>query len=116
MGHIRLGRLPRTRNWDQVVSLISSGGGAAEVALAAMWASRNGLKIGAADPTLIYSTWLLTQIPLAAKGGNFSEELRKRGLDVSQQPTLLVIWIISKSPGSPSPRWRGSSRIGRPRG
>ena len=91
MGHIRLGRLPRTRNWDQVVSLINSGAGAADVALAAMWASRNGLKIGAADPTLIYSTWLLTQIPLAAKGSNFSEELRKRGLDVSQQPTLMEV-------------------------
>lgn len=91
MGHIRLGRLPRTRNWDQVVSLISSGGGAAEIALAAMWASRNGLKVGAADPTLIYSTWLLMQIPLAAKGSNFSEELRKRGLDVSQQPTLMEV-------------------------
>jgi hypothetical protein len=91
MGHIRLGRLPRTRNWDQVVSLINSGADAADVAIAVLWASRNGLKIAATDPTLIYSTWLLTQIPLAAKSSNFSEELRKRGLDVSQQPTLMEV-------------------------
>jgi hypothetical protein len=91
MGHIRLGRLPRTVKWNQVVSLIESGASTTEIALAALDASRKGLQTASKDPTLIYSIWLLTQIPLAAKGKNFSEELRQRGLEVSEQPTLMEV-------------------------
>jgi hypothetical protein len=91
MGHIRLGKLPRMVKWNQVVSLIDSGASAAEIALVALDASRKGLQTASKDPTLIYSVWLLTQIPLAAKGQNFSEELRQRGLKVSQQPTLMEV-------------------------
>jgi len=89
MDHIRLGRLPRTVKWNQVVSLIDSGASISDVALAALDASRKGLQTASKDPTLVYSIWLLTQIPLAAKGQNFSEELRQRGLEVSPQPTLM---------------------------
>jgi len=91
MGHIRLPRLPRTAKWNQVVNLIDSGASTADIALAALDASRKGLKNASQDPTLIYSVWLLTQIPLAAKGRNFSEELKKKGLEVSQQPTLMEV-------------------------
>ena len=91
MGHIRLGRLPRTVKWKQVVSLIDSGASTADIALVALDASWKGLQNASKDPTLIYSVWLLTQIPLAAKGQNFSEELRQRGLEVSPQPTLMEV-------------------------
>jgi hypothetical protein len=91
MGHIRLGRLPRTVKWNQVVSLIDSGASAADIALAALGASQKGLQAASQDPTLIYSVWLLTQIPIAAKGQDFSEELRQRGLEISQQPTLMEV-------------------------
>jgi hypothetical protein len=91
MGHIRLGRLPRTVKWNQVVSLIDSGASTADIALVAFDASRKGLQTASKDPTLIYSLWLLTQVPLAAKGQNFSEELRQRGLEVSPQPTLMEV-------------------------
>lgn len=91
MGHIRLGRLPRTVKWNQVVILIDSGASAADIASAALEASRKGLQSAHKDPTLIYSLWLLTQVPLAAKGQNFSEELRQRGLEVSPQPTLMEV-------------------------
>lgn len=91
MGHIRLGRLPRTVKWNEVVSLIDSGASIADVALAALDASRKGLQTASKDPTLVYSLWLLTQIPLAAKGRNFSEDLRQRGLKVSPHPTLMEV-------------------------
>jgi hypothetical protein len=91
MGHIRLGRLPRTVKWNQVVSLIDSGASTADIALVALDASRKGLQTASKDPTLVYSIWLLTQIPLAAKGQGFSEELRQRGLEVSEQPTLMEV-------------------------
>ena len=32
MGHIRLGNLPKTRKWEQVVGLIEGGAGTAQVA------------------------------------------------------------------------------------
>jgi hypothetical protein len=91
MGHIRLPKLQRTAKWNKVVSLIDSGASTADIALAALDASRNGLQNASKDPTLIYSIWLLTQIPLAAKGRIFSEELRQRGLKVSPQPTLMEV-------------------------
>lgn len=91
MGHIRLGRLPHTQKWKQVVSLIDSGASTADIALATLQASQKGLQEASKDPTLIYATWLLTQIPLAAKGSNFSEELSKIGLEVSQQPSLMEV-------------------------
>jgi hypothetical protein len=91
MGHNRLSRLPRTEKWIRVISLINSGASSADIALAALDASRKSLQKASQDPTLIYSVWLLTQIPLAAKGQNFSEGLRQRGLEVSQQPTLMEV-------------------------
>ncbi len=91
MGHIRLGRLPRTVIWNQVVSLIDSGASTAEIALTALEASRKGLQTAHKDPALIYSLWLLTQVPLAAKGQNFAQELRQRGLEVPPQPTLMEV-------------------------
>ncbi len=42
MGHIRLGALPRTRKWIQVLDLIGGGAGAPEVAASAMEASQGG--------------------------------------------------------------------------
>ena len=49
MGHIRLGTLPQTRRWDQVVELISRDGSAAAVATAALNAAEEGFKRAADD-------------------------------------------------------------------
>jgi hypothetical protein len=52
MGHIRLGRLPRTRKWIQVFDLIGEGAGAPEVAASAMEGAQGGLIKAAKDPRL----------------------------------------------------------------
>jgi len=44
MGHIRLGELPRTRKWAQVVGLIEGGAGSAQVANATITAAERGLR------------------------------------------------------------------------
>jgi hypothetical protein len=67
MGHIRLGTLPRTRKWIQVLDLIGGGAGTPDVAAATMDASQRGLISAAKDPGLVYTVWLLTQVPLAAR-------------------------------------------------
>jgi hypothetical protein len=91
MGHIRLGTLPRTRKWIQVLDLIGAGAGTQEVAAATMEASQRGLVKAAKDHGLVHTVWLLTQILLAARGENFVAGLRRLGLEVSNSPSLLEV-------------------------
>jgi hypothetical protein len=91
MGHIRLGTLPRTRKWNQVVELIASDAKVEGIAAASAEAAENGLERASRDEGLAHVSWLLTQIPEAARGGNFSERLAELGLQVSNEPTLLEI-------------------------
>ena len=91
MGHIRLGTLPRTRQWIQVLDLIGGRAGMPDVAAATMDASQRGLLRAAKDPGLVYTVWLLTQVPLAARSKNFVARLRKLGLGVSDSPSLLEV-------------------------
>lgn len=91
MGHIRLGNLPKTHRWIQVISLLGGAEGSANVVAATLEAARKGLENANKDPALVHSFWLLTQIPIAARKDNFSEELRKIGLSVPDKPTLTDI-------------------------
>ena len=91
MGHVRLGTLPRTRNWVQVLDLVGGGAGAPNVAAATMNAAQRGLEAAAQDKGLVYTVWLLTQVPLAARSADFEGRLRKLGLDVSGSPGLLEV-------------------------
>lgn len=91
MGHVRLGTLPRTRNWIQVLDLVGAGAGAPDVAAATMNAAQRGLEAAAQDKGLVYTVWLLTQMPLAARSPDFEARLRKLGLTVSGSPSLLEV-------------------------
>jgi hypothetical protein len=91
MGHTRLGELPRTRKWQQVVALIEGGAGTWQVANATMAAAERGLNLAAQDKGLVETLWLLTQLPLAARADDFAGELRRAGLDVSDSPTVMEI-------------------------
>jgi hypothetical protein len=88
MGHIRLGRLPRTRKWQEVVGLLGTGAATSEVAAATLDASKAGLENAARDPALVRSFWLLTQLPLCARKANFVKELERVGVSVAAEPTL----------------------------
>jgi hypothetical protein len=89
MGHIRLGRLPRTRKWQQVVALLGVGAEVPDIAAATLTASRRGLEDAARDPALIQSFWLLTQLPLCARKPDFIDELNKLGISIRPEPTLM---------------------------
>jgi hypothetical protein len=88
MGHVRLGDLPRTRKWNQVVDLLDSDAPTARVAAATLEASKRGLEDAAKDPALIYTFWLLTQLPLCAKKSDYDESLRRLGVLVADKPGL----------------------------
>lgn len=91
MGHFLLGRLPDTPKWTHVVDLIASGADAPAVAFAVLSASKKELETAAQDPILGYTTWLLTQVPLAAKGQESFEELRAKGLHLFHKPTFMEV-------------------------
>src|SRR5262245_13373734 len=91
MGHIRLGRLPQTRKWQQVVGLVGAGARIADVAGATLNASKRGLEKAASDPALVHSFWLLTQLPLCARKSDFVAQLARVGVSVAQEPTLMEL-------------------------
>ncbi len=80
MGHLRLGRLPRTGKWKEVVGLVSGGGSAAQVADATLDAAEG--QLAGADPAVVYTVWLLTQLPDAAKSPDFAASLADLGVSV----------------------------------
>jgi hypothetical protein len=91
MGHVRLGALPRTQKWKQVVSLIAGGANVEGIAAASADAAESGLERASRDEGLAHVFWLLSQIPQAARAGDFSERLAELGLRVPSEPTLLEI-------------------------
>ncbi len=62
MGHIRLGELPRTRKWSQVVGLIEGGAGTAQVASVTINAADKGLGLAAKDQGVVETIWLLSRM------------------------------------------------------
>ena len=91
MGHIRLGKLPRTRKWQQVIALIEAGARAPQIANATIIAAEKSLELATKDKGLVETVWLLTKLPLAAKKSDFASELQKSGLDVTKSPSLMEI-------------------------
>jgi hypothetical protein len=92
MGHVRLGSLPQTKPWRQVVELVSDGSTeVAAVAAATMRAADRGLEVAATDAGMRHSIWLLAQITLAAREDNFSSALSEIGVRVPDSPSVFDI-------------------------
>jgi hypothetical protein len=91
MGHIRLGRLPTSRRWRQVVELLRLGGTIPELAAATAHAAEDELKSAKGDPALAYTVWLLTQLPLAARSPQFAARLGELGFDIGAEQSLLSL-------------------------
>lgn len=91
MGHQRLGTLPATKVWNAVVALITGGADAKSIAAAVSEAAEASLARAAKDPALQRGFWLLTQIPLAARGPEFGASLQALDLAVTSKPTLIEI-------------------------
>lgn len=91
MGHQRLGYLPRTRRWEQVVALLAGGAEASQIANAAVRAAERMFARVHGDTGVVETLWLSLQLPLAARGDSFQAALRDRGLRVSDSPGLMEI-------------------------
>jgi hypothetical protein len=91
MGHIRLGRLPAGKQWDQVVELLRVGGSVGDLAAATADAAESELRSAGGDPALSYTVWLLTQLPLAARSQKFKEKLGELGFDTGAEQSVLSL-------------------------
>jgi hypothetical protein len=113
MGHIRLGDLPRTRKWSQVVGLIEGGAGIAQIANATINAAEKGLGFAAKDDGVIETIWLLTKLPLAARSEDFAAALGQCGLSVSTSPGLMeIVGAISDTIDTKIPNCKGRTDLG----
>jgi hypothetical protein len=98
MGHIRLGKLPATKQWHQVVALLSRDASVEQIAGASAKAADSSLAHARNDPAVQQSFWLLTQIPLAARAPDFAKGLQNLGLDVGASPSLFdVVGAFAKA-------------------
>jgi hypothetical protein len=113
MGHIRLGDLPRTRKWTQVVGLIEGGAGTAQIANATINAAEKGLGFAAKDNGVVETIWLLTKLPLAARSDDFAQALRDCGLSVSDSPGLMeIVGAVADTIDAKMPNCKGRTDLG----
>ncbi|MEM9625339.1 MAG: hypothetical protein AAGA21_03840 [Pseudomonadota bacterium] len=113
MGHHRLGRLPASKLWRQVVSELGSGADLNAVAAAVAKAAESNLKSASGDPAFLHAFWLLTQIPLAARGPDFVGDLRRLDVDVPDGPHLFdVTAALSESVDAHSRGQPGRTDLG----
>jgi len=91
MGHIRLGRLPTSKPWNEVVRLLRVGGSIADLAGATAKAAETELDNAKGDPGLGYTVWLLTQLPIAARTPHFAAKLVELGFDPGAEQSVLSL-------------------------
>ena len=84
MGHIRLGTLPRSKKWREVVDLIETD---VLVEEAAADASDKNLSRASRDPRFQLASDLLVRLPLLARAPVFEDTLVELGTEKSE-PTL----------------------------
>ncbi len=100
MGHTRLGPLPKSRSWSQVVESLTgiglsqysvSGSAASRVNIIAaqtLKAARSTLARASYDPGVRYTFYLLTQLVLASRSADWQGELDQHGISLSDQSSV----------------------------
>ena len=84
MGHIRLGTLPRSKKWREVVDLIATDASVEEIAEAAADASESDLARASRDPRFQFVSDLLVRLPLLARAPGFEDALADLGIATSE--------------------------------
>jgi len=67
MGHIRLGRLYKSRKWNQVIDLLESDSDMSQLTRATLGAAERQLRNLSYDPTISHVFWLLARITWASR-------------------------------------------------
>lgn len=99
LGHTRLGPLPKSRSWDQVVESLTGSGlrgyavssSASRVNIIAaqtLKAARNTLARASFDPGVRYTFYLLTQLVLASRTADWRSLLDQHGISLSDRSSV----------------------------
>jgi hypothetical protein len=82
MGQSRYERLPKTKNWQNVVALLAaSSASAPQLASASATACKGELRRHSDDPILLWALYILARLPLAARQGEGGKFLQETGID-----------------------------------
>ena len=99
MGHTRLGPLPKSRSWNQVVETLtgsrlrgfpvsSSASRINIIAAQTLKAAKTTLAKASDDPGVRYTFYLLTQLTLASRHPDWRTELDEHGIALSDQSSV----------------------------
>ena len=96
MGHTRLGKLPKSQKWQDLVSRIAGMSGGAlsaasyveAIAAQTLEASRQGLDNAKHDSGVLYAFYLLTQVTLASRSANWEEALARHEIHLTSDSTI----------------------------
>jgi hypothetical protein len=108
VGHTRLGKLPKTQKWQDLVSIIAgsriSGGELTAasyleaIAAQTLEASSQGLDNAKHDSGVLYAFYLLTQVTLASRSTNWEEALALHHIRLSNDSTLFDLTSEIQAP------------------
>jgi hypothetical protein len=98
VGHTRLGSLPKTQKWLDLVrriagspvggSVLSAASYVEAISAQTLEASRAGLDNAKYDSGVLYSFYLLTQVTLASRSANWEDPLALHGIHLSNDSTI----------------------------
>lgn len=106
MGHIRLGRLPKSKVWDEVVALLDrQPEDIPGIAAAVLEASAEALERGTTVASASRGFLVLLELAQASERGDLVGELRRQGLTVrADSPMLLVLSDLGERVREGAPR------------
>lgn len=108
MGHIRLGRLPKTKPWIAVFDALAVPGiDAARLSAVTAKAAAQRFHAMKDDPTLQGAVWVLARLGSISKGGDFALHLRSLGIEPARASSGMglvaeVARIVRQSVEGPS--------------
>ena len=94
MGHSRIGTLPATRKWKDVVKLIADGADVAQVAAATLRAAERAFSLVKNDVGFREATRLLVELAQAAGSKNPVGHLESVGLALSEKTSLAEVAMV----------------------
>ena len=118
MGHTRLGTVPKTQEWREIVGYFTGSVLAGDIpgpaisirAIAArtLDATEQGLNRATADPGVRYTFYLMTQVALASRRSDWEKTLRNFGIQLTANSTVFdltaqlqdaIDHYVSRNPG-----------------
>ncbi len=93
MGHIRLGTLPQSKKWREVVRLLENDASIDAIAEAAALASERDLSKASNDPIFQFVSSLLVRLPLMARTPGFDDALNDLG--VGENATSSITGLLA---------------------